>query len=659
MPSPTPTPAASPSFKEKSESFSVSVCLEQFGRKLNPFVASDHPAQFQLTPLGLNRYILLTAYTILSLLCGAIYFNWASIARMLFRNGAFQEVCEIDINGNYVDDKRLTSQDIHYVCDAQDAAVQRLFSICLASNFCASAVAGTLLDRFGMKKTASLGVCLHIVAWLLLTFSSVSFNGYYAAFILLGAACDTAFLPSLVIGNLFPGNSALVITILGSAASLSFAVPLVMRLALDSNPSWTFQYVCVGYLLFALLPCLIMVVFLMPWKNFIGIDKFGQSLDSAIDQSGSTHSEEEKEQTQDNQSARGMEDIDLGDTRWERKQSGSGIPRRRSSAAWKEQEGREESEKREDALRSASTTELSAPFSETPGPSHLMASPSTLRDLSPIGDKMGRGGVPSRSPTVCEFRASMRSQFLTPHYLCIVIYFMVTCTAVNFYYQATDSRLYTSEKVRHAHEILNPLSFIPCIIGGKLIGVFGLFAVLYAINTSGLLSLLFPIIRTDATGYISALMFSLYMSLYTSQMFCYVESSFDSLHFGKLVGVCSLLGGLICLIPIYETLTVNVSDGNPAPVLWGLSVLIVGMFGVITVMLYLERRYPTPAQKACEKKKGNTFKQHRGVSQMVGDSVLVAVVGGDSIEMGDRVEGREQEGEGLGQRSSHIDEGRG
>ena len=218
----------------------------------------DRPGAMQATPLNLNRYVLLFLYVFQTFMTGCVYFGWAPLSAMLLRAGVFSFKCAVNENGDFVDDQR--DHDHNYICDEQDASVQSLFVITLAVHCTMSALAGTMMDTLGPKITSMIGQCFHIVGWsLIATLTPNSNAAVYLGFIFIGLGADTAFLPTLLVTRLFPGAAATVITIIGSASSASFAIPLILDSYLTSDGiSGCWWYVGFGPCLFLLIDSLVM-----------------------------------------------------------------------------------------------------------------------------------------------------------------------------------------------------------------------------------------------------------------------------------------------------------------------------------------------------------------------------------------------------------------
>ncbi|PFH37745.1 transporter, major facilitator family protein [Besnoitia besnoiti] len=229
----------------------------------------------QATPFSLPKEVIVAIYMVYAFLTGCVYFGWPSLAYMLFQSGAYSWLCEVDENGNYVNDLRGSAgaegddETKYYICDNQDAAVSPLFTICYVTQTLMSIVSGTLLDHVSPKKTAMLGQLLNAAGWLLLALSSKEFPAYAAGMVFIGLGTDTGYLPTLLVATLFPGKRATVITLLGTANTSSFAVPLILaKLWGNVLPSWTFSQICVLYLFAGPICCFLLAALFIPWVAY-------------------------------------------------------------------------------------------------------------------------------------------------------------------------------------------------------------------------------------------------------------------------------------------------------------------------------------------------------------------------------------------------------
>lgn len=237
------------------------------------------------TPFGLNRWLLVCVYMLYAFLTGCVYFGWPSMSYMLLTSGAYSWRCPRDSNGEFINDLRKSQKSgsdsvnsgddgagetgkKYYICDEQDAAVGPLFTIAYVTQSLMSVVAGTLLDHVSPKHAAVLGQLLNAVGWILLACSSYSFQAYIPAMVFIGLGADTAYLPTLLIAALFPGKRATVITLLGSANTASFAVPMLLEMLWKANPEWQFSRICWLYLGLGPFFCCFLAALFIPRASF-------------------------------------------------------------------------------------------------------------------------------------------------------------------------------------------------------------------------------------------------------------------------------------------------------------------------------------------------------------------------------------------------------
>ncbi|KAL8426536.1 hypothetical protein Efla_006601 [Eimeria flavescens] len=467
---------------------------------------SDLPGAKQPTPWGFNRYVILTVYIFYVFLTGCVYFGWASLSTMLLRAESFSELCAKDDEGKYIVDMRPAEA---HICNEQEAAVQHLYTITLAVHTTMSSVAGTSMDAAGPLVTAVLGQLFNFVGWAMLASSgSIGSAALYIGFVFIGMGADMGFLPTLCITRLFPGSAGLSITMLGSAASASFAIPLILEAICKhlglSNPKTVFwSYAALGPGL-----CVLLALFFIPFR---GYKDFRDEVQ--------TH----------------------------------GKP-----------------EKLAEPCEQCGISQGVCAHGEDPSP----------------GDS--RCAVPG---------ASFWKQLFSPKYIVLTIYFVGVGWASSFYQEAHNRLL--SESVRNFLKILLPLSFIPCILWGYLADKWGIIRVLYVTNTSGLLMYLFTFGGVEALGYLSVICFTNYMSIFTSQVFVYIEQHFTYEHFGKLIGIIQMVGGLSSLAcnPLYSEVALNENLDNGLRIVQFILVgLLLLQFVWITTLVWLGRHDKSPAQ---------------------------------------------------------------
>lgn len=425
---------------------------------------------------------------------------------MLLKAESFSELCEKDASGHYIRDMRVEGA-IH-ICNEQEAAVQHLYTITLAVHTTMSSVAGTTMDFAGPLVTAVLGQLFNFAGWALLASGTAIGNpALYAGFVFIGMGADMGFLPTLCITRLFPGSAGLSITTLGSAASASFAIPLILeaickRLDVTDPKRVFWAYAGMGPGL-----CTLLALLFIPRQGFKDFrdDIFGKL-----------------------------------------------------------------------------SPKVSRVCEECVGNQGVC-----LHCVDPApGDS--RCAIPG---------ASFWRQLFSAKYIVLTLYFVGVGWASSFYQEAHNRLL--SKAARDFLKILLPLSFIPCIMWGYLADRWGIIRVLFVTNTSGLLMYLFTFGNVEALGYLSVLCFTNYMSIFTSQVFVYIEQHFTYEHFGKLIGIIQMVGGLMSLAcnPLYSEVALNENVSNGLRLVQGIMVgLLLLQFVWIVTLVWLGRFDKSPAQ---------------------------------------------------------------
>ncbi|CDJ67450.1 transporter, major facilitator family domain containing protein, putative, partial [Eimeria necatrix] len=503
----------------------------------------EHPAAAQATPFRLNRYLLLGVYMLYTLLTSCVYFGWGPLSSMLYKAGVSLWLCSTEEQS----EAQLSEQP---VCRAQDTSVQNLFTICYASHFIVSAAAGLLVDTAGPKVTALLGQTLNICGWVFLGASNASFRAVVPAFVLIGAGSDLCFIPVLCIANLFPGSVGFALTALGVASSLSFAVPLVLRAVQTAGVS--FRWVCWGYAVLGPCFCFIIVSLFVPLGGFIQVDMFvlvrspprRPNLPAASPPEG---------------------------------------PRRRSCSP--------EAEARAVALASPAPTSSSSSSSGRSSRSSRGSSSSRSRSLSfvsPIPDVDELSSVTDDS-----FFKPFHREALTFLYVGVCLYFGVCSIAINYYQQAANQFLL--EDAREALNIAIPLSTLPTLFLGRLADFVPIVYIMLVVNTAGALSYGLAISRGLVGDMVSVCCFSVYISMFSSQVYIYIKDMFTSVNYGRLVGVASMVGGCLSLLSneLYKHYTDVPDTAAAEAVMWGVFGTVCGAYLLLLPMLLLsKKRYP-------------------------------------------------------------------
>ncbi|PHJ15953.1 amino acid transporter [Cystoisospora suis] len=606
-------------------------------RKVLP--RTDLPGARQPTPLNLNRYVLLLVYLLYIACTGVCFYGWPALASIIFRNEGFASQCRRNPDtGDYEEDLRVT-QGKPYICDEQDGSVQKLYTMTCAICSTMCAFAGALVDFAGPRLTAVLGQIANLTGWLLLSFSGMTDVFYYLGLTMIGLGADTAFLPTFSITRLFPGSSGLIITLLGSAVSASYAVPLVLHEIMERY-NLSSQTVCLGYACLCPLSCVGVAVVFMPRRGFLLADGLSaeETMKGVVESSGRREElgdfddarepseEAEKKQLAVERSMLKNENEDNANCNEET----AGFGQLTTSIA-------DDSLVDETAVGNTSTTPISRrspqaleddsnDFELTPKDDveAVVAGPaaSTAQSL-PEGEEgavkvVDFAGLAAESEKQSlelklhsekseETRRRARcvrclgprlepflQQLTSERYILIVLYKIGVVVAAAYFQQAT--RRTFSEDVVRVRGIILPFAFIPCIFLGKLADTIHITRVLFIINTSGICMYGFSFSGSYACGCISVVFFTIYMSMYSSPIFVYVESTFSPQDFGKLGGLTLMIGGLLGLLtnPLYERVTVRLSKGSPLSMQIVMTILLGVQFLWITRLYSLYKKDPHP-----------------------------------------------------------------
>lgn len=92
------------------------------------------------------------------------------------------------------------------------------------------------------------------------------------------------------------------------------------------------------------------------------------------------------------------------------------------------------------------------------------------------------------------------------------------------------------------------------------------------VNSTGIMSYFFALMHKTVCGYSAVICYSIYISIFTSQVYIFIKNLFTSVHSGKLIGFASMVGGVSSLLSnwLYETVTMKYLNGDPKSVMWSM-----------------------------------------------------------------------------------------
>ncbi|KFG43507.1 transporter, major facilitator family protein [Toxoplasma gondii FOU] len=438
-------------------------------------------------PCGLNRYVLAFLFCIVVLMKGCTYWGWNGMQDMLYKSGAYSWECSVDSAGAGV----IVIGDIEYPdCPGRKNMINNLYTATFSAHFISSAISGVLLDAAGPKICMLSAIAVEAAGWLLIGFSSESFQGYYAGGVFLGVAADPGYLPLLSMANLFPGNQSFIMAVLGSLRSISFAVPVVMSAiyqgdGFGENDFWKivvfYVAVCLG-----LATCI--SLFTVPMHVF-------------------------KPQSELVQEAASDEKQDDDSPKRRTSYTGPMLPAGADVASELKEMCHDLSE-------------------EVPGRPH---------EAESAGSKTPETAAGS-------FVSTLKSK----EFLLIVPCFVIALLRAEFYTKSNKEQLQvsTTSNVYQMFSVLNIMSFLPGPVFGKMADKFGILPVITILNGCGILLYIFVMPNVIACKAISTVIYFIYCSFVLSNLYCYVAINFPSEYFGKLTGLASLIGGVFSLTSI-------------------------------------------------------------------------------------------------------------
>lgn len=129
-------------------------------------------------------------------------------------------------------------------------------------------------------------------------------------------------------------------------------------------------------------------------------------------------------------------------------------------------------------------------------------------------------------------------------YFALGVYFTICNLAIVCYQQAATL---VALQLRDGVTIAAGVSLVPCFVLGRLTDFCPVVNIMMLINLCGALSFCFALIKTASFGTLSLCFFSVYVALSQTQVYIYIKRQFTSVHFGKLVGLVYLMGGVASL----------------------------------------------------------------------------------------------------------------
>ncbi|KAK6588447.1 hypothetical protein RS030_4687 [Cryptosporidium xiaoi] len=168
----------------------------------------------QITPYGINRYVLLTIYCVFCCLTTSAIQQSICIRFIMIKLGAYEWLCDQNQYELLPSGAKCKAQD-NYITSCWTAGI-------IAPNIVLSILGGgKLFDMIGPKLTGLIGQLMFIFGILMLCISNSSLPLYPLGFILIGLPQGPIFNSVVSITNLFPKHENQIISILSTMGDLS------------------------------------------------------------------------------------------------------------------------------------------------------------------------------------------------------------------------------------------------------------------------------------------------------------------------------------------------------------------------------------------------------------------------------------------------------
>lgn len=497
----------------------------------------------QEIPFKINRFVLLVISLIYTSTSACVYFNWHSMRDILYEAGRYAELN--------------TGDEVDKTNSLQYKQINRLYPTTLAIHFTTSVFCGFLYDHIGPKLTAALGQFFNILCWIFLSINTTSFNSTLIGFVFMGLGADTAFIPVLTIANLFPDASTFILTLIGAAASLSFAVPVTLSGVMKLFPGISFTGVCYLYIFVILVPCLITALLLFPLKPFKGIDDYEREK-KIVD----THN---------------IEDLSIVNEAANKNHQENAYGNGNANGAGEMQTAVNTSTQGQGSniaeLGKVESTEVFHLPYRRGSESHVALKPKVelnngVDEEQPTENV--KNGEEKKKSSYTELAtlnekeiernfhlASIKLFFkllITFPSITVITYFTIFNISIVYYGLVNETYFHYDPLITTLINILFPLSCIPCIFFGRIVNRYGAAVVIIMMNACSALMHLTALLKYRIFGIFSAVFNMFATSMYTSQTYCFIQNAFPTIVFGKFIGFSSLCGGLFSLLaqPLYD-----------------------------------------------------------------------------------------------------------
>ncbi|XP_955242.1 uncharacterized protein TA05160 [Theileria annulata] len=178
----------------------------------------------QYTGPYINPWIRLVIYVVMIYFSGTLYLAWPGFQTLLYKAGAFEELCigESDIS------KVSIGGDDYIDCGSRKAALNNLYTIAFSTHFLSTFLTGIVFDLIGPKYLYMISQLIQMITWVLIGSFPKKGVVLRIAFFLVGLSAESSIMPLMTISYYFPHYQSFIISIIGATRSLSFINPIML-----------------------------------------------------------------------------------------------------------------------------------------------------------------------------------------------------------------------------------------------------------------------------------------------------------------------------------------------------------------------------------------------------------------------------------------------
>ncbi|KAK1936096.1 hypothetical protein X943_001388 [Babesia divergens] len=215
-----------------------------------------------MPPPYLNPYLRLFIYIAYILTSGCIYWGWNGLQMILYKGGAFEDLC---VGAEGVTKKIIEGAEF-IDCPARAGGINNLYTLAYATHFICSFVGGRILDQFGPRVCFLVGHAFTATAWVMVFCLTKYGNVLRAAFVIIGLFCEACYIPLLSVSMYFPNGNSTVMAVMGSCRSLSYLIPSLLAWIyyIDGVEQSMIAVIGVCYVLLTNVVCFVSGAFIVP-----------------------------------------------------------------------------------------------------------------------------------------------------------------------------------------------------------------------------------------------------------------------------------------------------------------------------------------------------------------------------------------------------------